>query len=408
MTPSINLRHLRAFIAVAEFNNITRAAETLYRAQSAVTRSIHELETSLGVDLFERRATGMLLTAYGQALLVRAKRAAEEFERARAEIHAKTRDEHAKPNLGAPIFSMLFNEYRLQTFVTLVQLRHMPTVANLLKISQPAVSASIRELEASLQISLFNRSPRGMLPTEAGEALAFRVKRALAELRHVDADIAALKGHTKGIVTVGALPLGRSRILPMAIAKVVAAHPSLRISTVEGPFDVLAAGLRSADIDFILGALRPPSYASDLQGEPLLQDKMALVVRAGHPLAKMRRVRLQDLLSAQWILPRPDTPARILFEKSIVARGGTPPVEIVETSDLAIVRGLLLNSDMVTVISPHQLHYEREAGVLTTLDFDLPETSRWIGLIYRAESRPSPGAIALMQAVREVVSATDK
>jgi Bacterial regulatory helix-turn-helix protein, lysR family len=78
------LRHLRAFLAVADQGSANRAGATLFRAQSAVSRSIHKLEQELGVKLFERRARGMLLTEYGRALLVRARRVHAEMQRARS------------------------------------------------------------------------------------------------------------------------------------------------------------------------------------------------------------------------------------------------------------------------------------------------------------------------------------
>src|SRR4030081_196919 len=68
------LRHVRAFLAVADQGSVNRAGAALFRAQSAVSRSIRKLEYELGVELFERRARGMLLTGYGRALLVRARR----------------------------------------------------------------------------------------------------------------------------------------------------------------------------------------------------------------------------------------------------------------------------------------------------------------------------------------------
>ena len=71
------LRHLRAFLAVADQGSANRAGAALYRAQSAVSRSIRKLEQELGAALFERRARGMLLTEYGRALLVRARRVHE-------------------------------------------------------------------------------------------------------------------------------------------------------------------------------------------------------------------------------------------------------------------------------------------------------------------------------------------
>ena len=68
------LRQLPAFLAVADQGSANRAGIALFRAQSAVSRSIHKLESELGVTLFERRARGMLMTEYGRALLVRARR----------------------------------------------------------------------------------------------------------------------------------------------------------------------------------------------------------------------------------------------------------------------------------------------------------------------------------------------
>src|SRR5256712_12747758 len=68
------LRHLRAFLAVADQGSANRAGAALFRAQSAVSRSIRKLEHELGVQLFERRARGMLLTESGRALLVRTRR----------------------------------------------------------------------------------------------------------------------------------------------------------------------------------------------------------------------------------------------------------------------------------------------------------------------------------------------
>ena len=52
MSQLVSLRHLRAFLAVADMGSVTKAADALYRAQSAVTRSVRQLETTLGVDLF--------------------------------------------------------------------------------------------------------------------------------------------------------------------------------------------------------------------------------------------------------------------------------------------------------------------------------------------------------------------
>jgi LysR family transcriptional regulator of gallate degradation len=87
----INLRHLQAFSAVAATGSVTQAADTLFRVASAVTRAVAELEASLGVSLFERKARGMLMNGYGEAVRARAQRVEQEFAAACQELAAATR-----------------------------------------------------------------------------------------------------------------------------------------------------------------------------------------------------------------------------------------------------------------------------------------------------------------------------
>jgi LysR family transcriptional regulator of gallate degradation len=392
----LELRHLRAFLAVAEQGSANRAGAALFRAQSAVSRSIHKLESELQVALFERRARGMLLTEYGRALLVRARRVHAEMQRARGDLIAITGRDTVR---NASVFGMLTHERRVRAFVALSEQRHMPSVAESLGITQPAVSLGLRQMEDTVGTPLFERTAGGMIPTPAGAALALRLKRALAEIRHVSADVDALRGITQGTVTVGALPLGRTRLLPEAIAGVVAKYPGLHVATVEGSFEALAAALRAGDLDFILGALRPAEFASDLQGEPLADDGLALVARRDHPWAGRRRILPRDLSRARWVLSRRPTPNRTLLERALAQRGIAPPRIAVETSDLAVLRGVLLNSDLLTAISPRQVSYELDAGLLVTLPFALPDTRRVIGITRRTDSLASPGARILMDEI---------
>lgn len=396
----VSLRHLRAFIAVAELGSVSKAAAHLFRAQSAVTRSIHELEKAFDITLFERKPTGMLLTSFGDTIQFRAMRTLEEFEKGIDEVLACMKIKTTRTKNG--IVASLFSERHLVIFIRLTELQHMPTVARELGISQPAVSACINALESSLDIPLFKRTARGMVPTEAGEVLVFRIKRALSEIRHISSDIAALKGTTEGRVIIGALPLCRTHILPTAMAHVLQQHPRLRFATVEGPFDTLARLLRSGDIDFILGALRPPGYASDLASEPLMEENISIVARHGHPLTG-QPITMHTLANAQWVLPKLGTPARTTFDLSFIENGMAPPAETVETSDPAILRGMLINSDMLTAISVEQVRYEIDAGTLALLPFTLPHTPRVIGITKRTESHASPGATALMDSIRNAI-----
>jgi LysR family transcriptional regulator, nitrogen assimilation regulatory protein len=82
----MDFKQLRAFLTVADTGNVTRAAELLHLVQPAVSRQLRLLEEDIGAALFERERHGMVLTDAGKALLVYARRAMLELDRARAEI----------------------------------------------------------------------------------------------------------------------------------------------------------------------------------------------------------------------------------------------------------------------------------------------------------------------------------
>ena len=401
---SINLRHLRVMVAVAEAGSIAAAAEKLFRVPSAVTRSIAELERSLGRPLFERHARGVSLNADGELVLARARRIEVEFEAARMQLAARTGGRLL--SAGRVPFASILNGLRLAAIASLADKRNVPTVAREFGLSSAAISLALKDLEGRLGVPLFERSSRGLVPTVSGEIVALHFKRVLAELRHVIPDFAAKAGLLEGSVRVGALPLGRTQVLPLAIAAVVARHPRLHIATDESPYDALATSLRSGDIDFILGALRSGADAKDLQQEALFEDQISLICRAGHPLTRARQVDFDALRQVTWVLSRRGSPSRELLEQFFLSAGQPSPLPAVETGDLALLRGLLVESEMVTAISPHQLRYELRDGSLAVIAFPLKQTRRSIGIAQRQGGFPSPGARALMDEIRAVVSSS--
>ncbi|TWH75900.1 LysR family transcriptional regulator of gallate degradation [Azomonas agilis] len=386
----LNLMHIRAFIKVAECESISKAANTLYRSQPVITRSISDLEKRLSVLLFERHIQGMRLSNYGKQILPRAKQAISELLSI-ADLINQTHE---------PIY--LYNTKRLELFIKLSETYHVQTVANHFGLTQPAVSTALKTLEQGFGFPLFERTPKGLQPTKISDEISVFVRRALNELKHIDSDIAALQGEISGKVVVGALPLGRTRILPEAIVRMVSAYPKIQIVTIESPFDLLAKDLRTGDIDFILGALRSTDYASDLFGEKLLTEDLVILVRKNHPLLSQENA-LDNLSLSKWILPRAGSPSREQIDHYFDTIGMNPPDPVVETGDLAIIRGVLIRSDILAIVSNHQLEYEIKSGDLVKLPIYTNHTKRDIGLIYRSKCLHSPAANILMEFIKSVV-----
>lgn len=397
INPGLGLAHLRAFLSVASTGSIAKSSGDIFKASSAITRSIRELERALGTVLFERKPRGMLMNAYGEAVMRRAIRIRDQAE--------QTADELCRSKaLGAisrnVVFNLMFSGRKLQLLEQLSELRHLSAAAEKLGVSQAGASMSLSRIESAIGQPLFHRMIQGMVATDTADKLVAAGKRIFAELRHMEADISAIAGTQQGTVIIGALPLGRTYILPTAIARTLAAFPKIRVRTVEAPYDVLVSRLRTGDIDMIFGALRPEAMCRGLITEKLFSDRIGIMARAGHPLAGHPQIRLDGLLHEHWILPRADAPGRRLIDESFAELGLTPPEASVETGDLAIIRQLLCSSDMLTAISPHQLRVEIESGSVTELPVPLGQTTRTIGLTLRDGALLPPIAHSILDSIR--------
>jgi LysR family transcriptional regulator of gallate degradation len=341
-----------------------------------------------------------MLTAVGRCILARAERVMGEL-RTIARISPVNR-RYPRAREDENILGYILNTRRLEVFAALARARHMPTAARAVGVTQPAVSSVLKILEVGAGCRPLERNNSGFIPSETGESFTKHIIRALHELRCIRDDIDALNGRLTGSVVVGALPLARSSILPDAAVRALKECPGIRISTDESPYESLLAALRLGDIDFIVGALRPDVDPREFIQQGLISEGMELVTRPDHPLADRDGVTLNDLNRVAWILPRDETPARVLVNGLFERKNIATPAPTVETGDFAVIKAFLRCSDMVAAVSAQQLRMEIQSGELVALNMKMPGTSRSIGLMWRNGSVPSPAALILMSALRAV------
>ena len=398
--PELSLRYLKAVKCVAELRSVTRAGEQLNRSQTAISKAILELETQLEIPLFDRTASGVSTTVYGEALAHRVTMAMAEFEAAGTsydQFKKSRRDFRTNP-----LFSMEISYKRLAALIALNETCDYAAAAHLLEITSSAVYNSVRELENLLDLSLFEKDPSGVHQTPYCKILVRHTKLAFSQIRHAIDEIASLNGVTCGHVTVGTLPYSRTMLTPRSINQLLAEQPQLDISTIEGPYNSLVSALRSGEVDFIIGAIRPEETAPHLKTERLFDDKLAILARSDHPCAKKKKLSIKTLEELSWVLPPASTPAHHLFEDFCATHQIDIPVHSIETSSSSMVRGLLLESDRVALLSEHQIYYDKKFGALTTLPFELEATYRPIGITMLSHIRPSPAAQLFLESVRSV------
>lgn len=396
----VSFRQARTFLAAARYSSITRAAQAINRSQTSVTKALQDLERDLDVELFDRSSKGVTLTAFGKTLEKGAMQAASALERAGGLVPPIIMKE--SPGV-ARFFQLDISDKWLDAFLATAEQQNLVSAAKQLNVTTAAVSANLRKLEDTLNTTLFERMPNATIPTTFAKTMVRYIKLARSHLRHACDELSGMKGIKSGKVSVGSLPFMRTLILPRAITMMRKSHPYIDVSTLEGRYDDLIAALRCGDLDFLVGALRGMPADSDLVEEPLLEDELSLIVRQGHPLQRKARIDWPDLLDYEWILPRHGTPTRELFEAAIENHNLAPPQHVVETSSTLLLRGLLIETDHVTVLSHHQIYHDEKSGMLAVLPFELPETKRPIGITWRARSSVAPAANLLINDIKMVV-----
>lgn len=395
---TLNLRHLRAFSHVGAENSISRAADAVHLSQPAVTQAIAKLERRLAVPLFDRTGNGLYLTAAGDIFIARVNRALLIIGEG-ARLAAKVG--RARKSKGFSKFDQLVTSAQLGSLLAVAEAGNFSLAARSAGVSQPSLHRTARDLERLSGLTLFNKTSIGISLTPAATTLSRYVRLAFSELDQGLEEIENWRGADTGRIIIGTMPLARTYLLPHAINALLSARPAVDVSVIDGPYADLLQGLRQGDTDILIGALRDPLPVNDVIQEPLFSDTLAIVGRLGHPLSTARSpaLDLASLACYPWVVPRRDTPTRDHFDalfgapesaaSSETGTGTSAPSHVIETSSLVLIRGLLLGSDHLTVLSAHQMRHEEDQGLLTRLPFALPGTTRTIGLTFRRNWHPT-------------------
>lgn len=391
------LHNLRVFLFAANAGSMARAAEQLYRAPSAVTRSITELERVVGVRLFERRPRAITLTDAGAVVQAHAARIQEEIMVASRPFLSATGGSASLHTIA----TLLCNGRKLLLITYLASLRNISSAAARMDMTQAGASMALARMEEVLGEPLFHRRSDGMVATEAAERLVGQARRIFTELRFMVSELSTSAGEIRGNVVIGTTPLGRTDHITRAIAGVIADNPGLRITTLESSYAHLADMVARGEVDLLIGALRPSHQSHGLLTESLFVDRLAVIARAGHPLASHEKVTLADMAQERWVLPRPHALSRPLIDAAFADAGVEPPLAAIETGDLAILRQLVLTTDMLAIAAPHHLSRDIEEGLLMELDVGALSLTRNVGLIRQRGHALSSACQIVIDAIRE-------
>jgi DNA-binding transcriptional LysR family regulator len=280
--------------------------------------------------------------------------------------------------------------------------------ANELGLTQPAISKAIFELESLFDEELFNRSNRGVTPTEFGLMLGRRVRSLIAELRFMTDEVHAFRKGDTGHLIVGTLIAASAVLLPRAIAQMQEEAPGVLVTIQEGTAAQLFPRLMTGEIDIVVGRL--PERDSQLytalpiRHEELYGEEFSVVCSAGHLLAGREDVAVAELADAAWIFPLPESPARMAAEKMFHDAGIPVPMPRVESLSLLANLGLMLHSHLLSFMPRAAALQLMKAGSLAILSMPAMHNAGRVGFSIRADKDLAPSCKRFLVCLRRAAA----
>lgn len=224
------------------------------------------------------------------------------------------------------------NLRQIEVFEALMLTRSVSGAARLLKLTQPAITKSLRVAEQNAGFLLFRRVRGQLFPSPEAEALRPEVERVRRDVGTLDGVLRALREGAAGNVSVACVGGAGQAFVTPAVVAMARSHPNVRI---EASFLPTAAVIeRVAQSHADLGLVHEPIDNPYVDGQLIAQAEAICLMPRKHPLARRRTITVRDLESTPIVTFREDTAIGRLVRQSIVQSGQRRSVNVTVNTGL--------------------------------------------------------------------------
>ncbi|HZT06305.1 MAG TPA: LysR substrate-binding domain-containing protein [Chloroflexota bacterium] len=256
------------------------------------------------------------------------------------------------------------NFHQLRIFYMVAQLRSFSRAARQLAISQPAVSAQVRQFEEDLGLVLVDRTKHRVGLTDAGRSVAAYAQRIFGMSDELAATIDRLHRNLEGHLTIGASPTIGEYLLPQFLAQYRRHYPSVTIRVDIAPTRVIGDRLRARELQ--LGFAVNPEPSDEFEARPFASDELLLVGPPGHPLLGAQSAGRADLAAMEFVMGPSTSSLRRAAEARLAELNVAPRVVLEVGSSQAIKQAVMANIG-VGVLSEAAVRLELEMGRLGSI-----------------------------------------
>jgi DNA-binding transcriptional LysR family regulator len=307
-------------------------------------------------------------------------------------------------------------EFRqIEQAIVLARTRNFARAAEILHVSQPALSRSIAALERELGVQLFTRGPRAVVPTAFGELLLERGRQLLDGEQRMRAALREIAGLEFGRVTIAAAPFPTEISVGLAVGRLLVEHPRVRATIAALRPELVPEAVIAGRVEIGIAAAEHAGPSRQVEFLPLPSHTLFLACRPGHPLARASRLTVERIaafpIAAPIIMLDAAQAARALVHVAPIEMVGADAVPALCVDSLATGRQIAKVSDAVTVGTAGLLEADVQAGTLVRLPFAAPFLRTRYGIMTPRGQTPSPAAsafIAALTAVEEQIAASER
>ncbi|PDO10080.1 MAG: LysR family transcriptional regulator [Candidatus Reconcilbacillus cellulovorans] len=272
------------------------------------------------------------------------------------------------------------NLQQLETFVAVTKTMSFRKAGEMLNLTQPAVSAQIRNLELEFDTVLIDRG-QPMALTESGKIFLEYAKQILQIATELKQRLADLQQIPQGHIRLGTTTSIAIQILPRVLAYVQNQFPRIKTTIHSMPSSQVMASVEKGAIDIGITYLFEKN--PNLETSVLYYDTFELVVSPQHPLASRPHVTIEELRDVPFIMLTPDTAGRKFVDRVFKSFGITPHIVMELSSSEEVKRMVELNLG-AGIISKLSITNELKLGTLKTIKVNELEISHPVGVIYKA------------------------
>jgi DNA-binding transcriptional LysR family regulator len=289
------------------------------------------------------------------------------------------------------------NLNHLRVFASVARHGNLTRAARELRVSQPAVSKQLGDLEQDVATALVDRLPRGVRLTAAGEILFVHAQRILQAEHSAQEELRELRSLGRGKLAVGASTTIGSYLVPSLFGELHRLHPGVQLDLEIANTAAIQSAVLDNRID--LGLIEGFVASELLSVETLAADEMVAIAAPAHPVLARAPLRATDLRDLAVLMRERGSGTREVVEAALATHGLelTPIMSLGSTEALknAVLHGL-----GIAIVSRLTVEHELRSGRLAELRFVDLHIQRDLYLIMLKGKRPSPAVTEFIEVLR--------